>query len=215
MAKAPKGILGPISGKLSGDVWISPKTGKWYSPRPKHKITYTPEQLERRRRMRLCTRLLRDPYRKLMKPFWGRSRGFVSGWNIALQGTLLNYYEYAGVPYLRPFGVGRYDDPWYSVYMLMPRGSVWIQLKTDYVKPFPPGCNASFWMISGPSLVVWWSGWLGQPGRQRIELPLHGSFSYDGCNFIAATVIRTDSTGVKLLERYNASHWIIGDPIVT
>jgi hypothetical protein len=69
MAKLPAGIFSLPRGKLSDDIWISPKTGKIYSPAPRHRNPRTITQMRWRAAYAICMAGIAANYDRILWPF--------------------------------------------------------------------------------------------------------------------------------------------------
>lgn len=115
MAIITSGIFSTPRGKISDSIWISPRTGKIYSPPPRHKDKRSELQLLHRRKMRVMAPVLRWFAKHVSAPIWGARIKYLTPYTFAVGLSLPLYYDWNNVQNLR---VLMLYDKWWSPYYL-------------------------------------------------------------------------------------------------
>lgn len=210
MAILHSGILSTPTGTISPELWISPKTKRFYTPKPTHTDRRTPAQLEHRRRMALAGHLLHNIYKTVIKPFWGRMTVPLTGFAMAQKGTLLNYYEVEGIPHLRPWGNVPESEMWYYVAWYPAWSNYRLVFYPQRVSGLPSNATHGTYIVHNHNQKWWFSGHVTIKGCPYVALPLWGQYSRAPLNLLVNFIYSTDSTGLVLLHKWRADYYVLG-----
>jgi hypothetical protein len=207
MATIDAGIFSHPRGKLSSSVWISPSTGKLYSPPPRHVDPRTALQLEYRRRMRVLGPLFRSVYRDYLKLFYPHRVANVSPYALLLGSHIRGYYEVSGVPAIKFLAFASPALWWWYLTASGPQSRLYVDWSPFVDLNFPGDCQAFIWVCYPDGRTVWNTAFLPYYPLRRQAIPFKFSMRSSLTILVYASVFRRDTTGLYLLIAEASAHF--------